>query len=227
MSEADGSNNNAGSVNHLINNPSGMGGMAPNPNAFGSTNNGYGNYQNQNQNQNQQRVVDAKGEPKSFTDMTPILQHVKSLEETNSKLKAQLEELSTKNNKLSERTRSEMQKVLDTVMAKFGDALDSNDSGMKEKLMSGMKRLVENSADENGVWKMMVCASNLYEQQIHQLDKLRIENNELKDRVNGTFGSESSRVGDKRKAEEDPEHQPAYTGDIWEEFKHAFKEESF
>lgn len=202
--------------------------QASNPSAFG-TQAAYGSYQQPPPQQQQQQrvVVDAKGETKGFTDMTPILQHVKSLEESNAKLKAQLEELANKNSKLSERTRSEMQKMLDTVIAKFGDALESNDQGMKDKLLSGMKRLVDKSADDNGVWRMMVTASNLYEQQTHELDKLRIENNELKERVNGTFNSESARVGEKRRAEGDPEEQPAYSGNIWDEFKDAFKNEVF
>lgn len=176
------------------------------------------------QQQQQQRVIDAKGEAKTLTDMTPILQHVKNLEENNSKMKAQIEELMNKNSKLSERTKQEMQKIYETVMAKFADALDKNDSGMKDKLLTGMQRLVENSAEDNGVWRMIVCASNLYERQTHELDQLRVENNELKERVNGTFGNESMRVGEKRKANDDPEPVPAVTPDIWSEFKEAFRD---
>ncbi|EKX34815.1 hypothetical protein GUITHDRAFT_118991 [Guillardia theta CCMP2712] len=171
------------------------------------------------------KVVDSKGEVRNFNDMTPVLQHIKSLEEANQKLRAQMEELMNKNNKLSERTRHDMQKVLDTVMAKFGDALESNDQGMKDRLLTGMKRLVENSAEDNGVWRMMVCASNLYERQTHELDQLRLENNELKERVNGTFSSEAARVGDKRRATDELERPPAIGGDIWNDFAMAFKEE--
>eukprot|EP00960_Hanusia_phi_P013558 397400-Hanusia_phi.AAC.2 len=118
-----------------------------------------------------------------------------------------------------------MQKVLDTLMSKFGDALDSKDAGTKEKLLSGMQRLVENSAEQNGVWRIMVSASQLYETQSHELDQLRIENNELKERVNGTFSMEASRVGDKRKADEDLERPAAISGDIWSDFAVAFREE--
>eukprot|EP00960_Hanusia_phi_P053703 762433-Hanusia_phi.AAC.5 len=206
--------------------PAGMGYLG------GQQGQGQGGQQQQQQGQSQaqggqqgQKVIDSKGETRAFSDMTPILQHVKSLEDANSKLRGQVEELLNKNTKLSERTRHDMQKVLDTVMSQFADALESNNAGMKDKLLSGMKRLVENSAEDNGVWRMMVCASNLYKEQYHELDKLRIENNELKDRVNGTFNSELSRVGDKRKAEGELERAPAIGGDIWNDFALAFRDE--
>jgi hypothetical protein len=48
---------------------------------------------------------------------------------------------------------------------------------------------------------MMVAASALHERQEHNLDKLRLENNELRGRVDSSFATHESRVGAKRKTE--------------------------
>ncbi len=50
---------------------------------------------------------------------------------------------------------------------------------------------------------MMVAASSLHERLEHNLEKLRVENNELRGRVDSTFATPESRVGSKRKAEGD------------------------
>lgn len=237
MSEADNAHSTGYAANYTFQGSTGFagqpqGGVQGQPQGQGQGQmQGQGQVQMQGQGQghstasNPTKVVDAKGEVRNFNDMTPVLQHIKSLEDVNQKLKSQVEELINKNSKLSERTRHDMQKVLDTVMSKFGDALESNDQGMKDRLLTGMKRLVENSAEDNGVWRMMVCASNLYDRQTHELDQLRLENNELKERVNGTFNSEAARIGEKRKASDELERAPAIGGDIWSDFAVAFKEE--
>jgi hypothetical protein len=50
---------------------------------------------------------------------------------------------------------------------------------------------------------MMVAASALHERQEHNLEKLRLENNELRGRVDSSFATQESRTGSKRKAEDD------------------------
>jgi hypothetical protein len=50
---------------------------------------------------------------------------------------------------------------------------------------------------------MMVAASSLHERQEHNLEKLRLENNELRGRVDKTFATPENRVGSKHKAEGD------------------------
>jgi len=59
---------------------------------------------------------------------------------------------------------------------------------------NGMEKLVQNSAEENGVWQMMVAASSLHERQEHDLDKLRLENNELKHRIDGQYATSDART---------------------------------
>lgn len=153
------------------------------------------------------------------TELSQLLKHCKDLELQKTKLQQMLDEQVNHNKKLSEKTRQNMQHVFDTIVSKWVDAVDTKDEGVKKTFLEGMQRMVQNSAEDNGVWQMMVQASNLYERQTHELDQLRIENSQLKDRVQGTFGSEDARMsGEKRKADSDLERPPAITGDIWADF---------
>ena len=66
---------------------------------------------------------------------------------------------------------------------------------------------------------MMVAASSLYERQEHNLEKLRLENNELRGRVDSSFATPESRTGSKRKAEADLGPGDATSSkDMWAEF---------
>ena len=116
-----------------------------------------------------------------------------------------------------------MQSALDTLMKKWMDAVETKDDKCKEEFKKGMDTLVKNSAEENGVWQMMVAASSLHERQAHDLDSLRIENNELKLKIDGQFASSSSRTEDllgKRKAEEQGDRVgvAADAVNIWDDF---------
>jgi hypothetical protein len=71
--------------------------------------------------------------------------------------------------------------------------------------------------------KMMVAASALHQRQEHDLDKLRGENDTLKQRIDGQYATTSSRTGGavgKRKAENDPEEHvsDAAVEDMWASF---------
>jgi len=86
---------------------------------------------------------------------------------------------------------------------------------------------VTSSAEENGVWQMMVAASALHERQEHNIDKLRVENNELRSKVDTMFTSPESRVvGQKSKASEDLSRASATdTVDCWAQFERAIQNE--
>ena len=99
------------------------------------------------------------------------------------------------------------------------DAVETKDDTVKQQFKTGLDTLINKSADENGVWQMMVAASALHERQEHNLDKLRAENNELRGRVDSSFATPESRVGSKRKA--DAELGPGDVGpvtDMWAAF---------
>jgi hypothetical protein len=99
------------------------------------------------------------------------------------------------------------------------DAVETKDEVVKQQFKGGLDTLINKSADENGVWQMMVAASALHERQEHNLEKLRLENNELRGRVDSTFATPESRVGSKRQA--DAQLGPgdvAPTTDMWAAF---------
>ncbi len=66
---------------------------------------------------------------------------------------------------------------------------------------------------------MMVAASALHERQEHNLEKLRLESNELRGRVDSSFATPESRTGAKRKAETElGPGDVSNTKDMWAEF---------
>ena len=176
----------------------------------------------------EETVPAASSEPK--TEMTNILSHIKKLEESNGDLKTKLEDALQRNGKLSQKTREGMQSALDTLMKKWMDAVETKDGKVKDDFKCGLEKLVKNSAEDNGVWQMMVSASSLYERQEHDLEKLRIENVDLKQRVDGMYGSKDARVvGDKRAADEQmsredvaPEQQS-----MWDDFAKSISGSAF
>ena len=80
----------------------------------------------------------------------------------NSKLRKELEEAGARNAKRSAKTREGMRSALDTFMKKWTDAIDTKDEKVKDDFEVGLDKLVKNSAEDNGVWQMMVCASALH-----------------------------------------------------------------
>ena len=80
------------------------------------------------------------------------------------------------------------------------NSVETNDIKAKTDFQAGMER-----PDDNGVWKMMVAASALHEQQTHNLDILQQENTDLKSRIDGHYAKAGARLQEnslgKRKAE--------------------------
>ena len=162
-----------------------------------------------------------------------ILQHIKQLEQSKAQLeqsKQQLEqklkEADARADRMSVKTREGMQAAMDTLMKKWMDAVDTKDEVVKEDFKSGLDKLINHSAEENGVWRMMLAASSLHDQQEHNLEKLRIENNELRTKVDDLYGSSVSRVvGEKHRQDQQADRssvQPPSVN-IWEEFAKDLK----
>ncbi len=118
-------------------------------------------------------------------DMSNMLRHIEQLEGKLSAKEKQLLEAQQRVEKFSARTREGMQSALDSLMKKWMDACETKDEKCKEQFKHGMEKLVANSAEENGVWQMMVAASALHQRQEHDLDKLRVENTELRQKIDG------------------------------------------
>lgn len=149
-----------------------------------------------------------------------IMKHLQALETDNNKLRKELEEAGAKNAKLSAKTREGMQSALDTLMKKWMDAIDTKDEKVKDDFKTGLDKLVKNSAEDNGVWQMMVSASALHSRQEHDLDTLRSENESLKKKVNGDYSDVDSRIDRKRPAENQlsREDVPVQSINIWDDF---------
>jgi len=154
-------------------------------------------------------------------DMSNVLAHIQGLEKTNSALSAKLKTSEERNGKLSAKTREGMQSALDSLMKKWMDAVETKDDKVKDQFKDGLSKLVTNSAEDNGVWQMMVAASSLHERQEHNLDTLRQENTDLKLKVDGIYADSSARVvGQKSRAEhelcrDDVEPSPSA---MWDDF---------
>jgi hypothetical protein len=142
-------------------------------------------------------------------DMSNMLRHIEQLESKLAAKDKQLNEAQQRVEKFSARTREGMQSALDSLMKKWMDACETKDEKCKEQFKHGMEKLVQNSAEENGVWQMMVAASALHQRQEHDLDKLRGENNELKQKIDGHYATPGSRTREdilgKRKADGEPD----------------------
>ena len=162
-----------------------------------------------------------------------ILQHIRmleqskaALEQTKTQLEEQLKQADARAERLSVKTREGMQAAMDTLMKKWMDAVETKDEGVKADFKGGLDKLIHKSQEENGVWRMMLAASSLHDKQEHNLEKLRIENNELRTKVDDLYGSSVSRVvGEKHRQPDQADRssvQPP-TVNIWDEFAKDLK----
>jgi hypothetical protein len=159
-------------------------------------------------------------------DLSSILSQVKGLEDEKSKLmqlleteRERLKEAQAKAEKMSEGKRNEMKQALDTVIMNWlQDAV--KDEKVREEFKQGMNRLVENTAEDSGVWQVMCQASNAHAQRLQELERMRTENEELKAKHGGDFRDEASR---KRGRDEAGGAVggggAAFDGNVWTEFE--------
>ena len=100
-------------------------------------------------------------------DLSALLSQVKVLESDRERLARELEEakrkieeehrrmeeVNTKMGRLTEGKRAEMQQAFDTVIKKWlADSVQ--DEKVREEFQTGMARLVENTAEDSGVWQV-------------------------------------------------------------------------
>ena len=135
--------------------------------------------------------------PDKDANISNVLSHLQKLEEHNKSLEAKLVAADDRIQSLSAEKRAGMKSALDTFIKNWVNANEADET-VKEKFFQGVESLAEKADEGNGVWKMMVAASNLHARQEHDLDKLRTENTDLKQRVDGMYGTSESRTGDKR-----------------------------
>lgn len=154
-------------------------------------------------------------------DLSSILSQVKGLEEEKARLlqlleteRERLKEEQAKTIKLSEGKRNEMRQALDTVIMNWlQDAV--KDEKVREEFKAGMSRLAEDAKDDAGVWQVVCCASNVHAQRLQEIERMRVENEELRSRGAGDFRDEASR---KRPREEGEGGKPDESN-IWLQFE--------
>jgi len=157
-------------------------------------------------------------------DLSSILSQVKGLEEEKAKLmqlleteRLRLKESQARAEKMSEGKRTEMKQALDTVIMNWlQDAV--KDEKVREEFKAGMNRLADDAKDDAGVWQVVCCASNVHAQRLQEIEKMRVENEELKSRGAGDFRDESSRKRGREEAEGKPAHQQE-DSNIWVQFE--------
>jgi hypothetical protein len=158
-------------------------------------------------------------------DLSSILARVQGLEEEKTRLVQMLEaerervkEVQARAEKMSEGKRNEMRQALETVITNW--LQDSvQDEKVREEFKQGMSRLVDNTAEDSGVWQVVACASNVHARRLQELERFRLENEELKARGAGEFRDEASR---KRGREEEAAPNSG-TGNIWTEFEQEIR----
>ena len=87
------------------------------------------------------------------SDLAALLSQVKMIEEE----QRRLEETNAKMGRLTEGKRAEMQQAFDTVIKKW--LIDSvQDEKVRQEFQTGITRLVENTAEDSGVWQVRQIA---------------------------------------------------------------------
>lgn len=163
----------------------------------------------------------------SAQDLSSILAQVRGLEEEKARLLQMLEterervkEVQARAEKMSEGKRNEMRQALETVISNW--LQDSvQDEKVREEFKQGMSRLVDNTAEDSGVWQVVACASNVHAKRLQELERFRLENEELKARGAGEFRDEASRK--RGRDEGESAGPPSGTGNIWTEFEQEIR----
>lgn len=167
-------------------------------------------------------------------DVQALLKKIAELEQEKQALAQNLEQTAGKVEKLTEKTKMEMQEKLNSVIAEFIKDLPNAPQEKKDEFMKGMERLVNQTAEDSGVWQVMCCASEAHRNNVMAMQKVHRENEELKKRIGGgNFASEDRRMeidnGKKRKADvisSEPEHgRSDEGGSFWDAFSVMLEKE--
>lgn len=172
-------------------------------------------------------MSNASGSSSQQVDLSSILAQVKGLEEEKAKLaqlleseRERLKEAQAKADKMSESKRIEMQQALDNVIMKWLEDTVKEER-LREEFKEGMTRLVKNTAEDSGVWQVVCQASNVHAQRLQELERMRVENEELRSKRDGSFHEEASRKRGRDEAEQGG--RKAEDFNIWSEFENEIR----
>ena len=106
-------------------------------------------------------------------DISSLLAHVAALEQERAALRAEkekaenvLQSRTEQLSKLQEGKRTEMKAKLDTMITDWLKDIDVGDEAVKQEFMNGMERIVTETKEDSGVWKVMCCASAAHKQRV-------------------------------------------------------------
>jgi DNA helicase IV len=146
------------------------------------------------------------------------MQQVATQERQITELKQQLQERNQRLDKFQTAKKAEMEAMM-SGMRDWIKNLELKNENYRADFEKGLQRLVDNSADDNGVWQVMCEASASATKKEEQYQVLKQQYDELKQRSNGgEFGTSDARVGDKRQALDEPGTGASAAGDIWSQF---------
>ena len=181
------------------------------------------------------RASDGQKMTSTNPDISAILNQVKTLETDKNTLETErakieserqrlvkeLEEAREKMSRLTEGKRQEMQQSFDTVIKRWLNE-SVEDPKVRQEFEQGVNRLVEKTEEDSGIWRVVMCASNLHARRMAEIESLKGECEILKSRGVGDFREEASRK--RVRDEKEPERGG---GDIWSEFEASMKGRSF
>lgn len=139
-------------------------------------------------------------------DIQALLSKIAELESEKAVLSQTLHQANGKVEKLTEKTKIDMQEKLTGMISSFVKDLPNATQEKKDEFMKGLERLVNNTAEDSGIWQVVCCASEAHANNVVALEAARKENEELKQRLNGgSFAMPQARMeidnGKKRKAD--------------------------
>jgi hypothetical protein len=158
------------------------------------------------------------GVARTGLESTSIMQQVATQERQITELKGQLQERNARLDKFQTAKKAEMEAMM-SGMRDWIKNLELKNENYRADFEKGLQRLVDNSADDNGVWQVMCEASASATKKEEQYQVLKQQYDDLKQKTNGgEFGSSDARIGDKRQALDSPDSGAAISGDIWSQF---------
>jgi uncharacterized protein YecA (UPF0149 family) len=163
-------------------------------------------------------------------DIPSMLQKIAALEQENGALKDEVQKKETRVSQLTQKTQEEMRKVLETQITEWLSRLKAENNEKKiEEFQKGLGRIVDATAEDSGVWQVACLASAAHNHNLTELERLRVENETLSQKVNGgRFSDIDERVDKKRKADvigKDTVEEKDNLG-IWGELETFFKKDS-
>lgn len=151
------------------------------------------------------------------TDQASLMQQVAALQRQNGELNKRLQHNTEKLTQFQVAKKKEMEALMQG-MQEWIKKLGLQNDNHRQEFEKGLQRLVNNGADDNGVWQVMVSASAVAAQREQEYQTLKTQFDELqKQRTGGEFASAGERVGEKRSADGDPAMESS-AGDIWASF---------